>query len=193
MDETATSLHEKTYQIGGVTYRLEPLSWQQNKWLGEHIFKGVDMVALDYGVIHDLLREKGPLFMAICLLPEGTDRAAHSRQPWRAIEERAQAFAGELTGGEVALFGPHFFTCNRPDQMAMLLEGKVLQRTFEGLAQSLAPGASGLSAASMPSPMATSPSGPPSSPDSDQPTPSPRSGDVSSGAGLISPSLVSAG
>ena len=193
MDETATSLQEKTYLIGGVTYRLEPLSWQQNKWLGEHIFKGVDMVALDYGVIHDLLREKGPLFMAICLLPDGADRATHSRLPFRAIEERAQAFAGDLTGGEVALFGPHFFTCNRPDQMAMLLEGKDLQRTFEALARSPVPGANGLSAASTPLPMAILPSGPPSLPDSAQPTLNHRSGDVSSGAPSTSPSLVSAG
>lgn len=160
--EQAEHQIEKTYQIGGVDYRLEPLSWQQNKWLGEHIFNGIDMQALDYAAVHDLLREKGPLFMAICLLPEGQDRLAHSSQPFSAIQARAQAFAGQLTGGEVALFGPHFFYSNRPDQMAMLVPGRVFQNHLEALAQLAAPGANGSSAVSSPSPEATSPSSEPS-------------------------------
>lgn len=191
--EQATEQHEITYQIGGVTYRLEPLSWQQTKWLGEHIFNGVDMQALEYSVIHDLLREKGPLFMAICLLPAGTDRKTHSMQPFRAIEARALEFAGELSGGEVALFGPHFFRSSRPDHLAMLVEGKVFQRKVDELLQSRAPGASGSSAASSPSPMAISPSSDPSSPSSGLVIPSPISSDGSSGDSATSPSLVSAG
>lgn len=167
MDQTEQQT-EQTYHIGGVTYRLEPLSWQQNKWLGEHIFNGLDMQALDYGAVHDLLREKGPLFMAICLLPEGQDRKAHSSQPFSVIQARGQAFAGELTGGEVALFGPHFFRANPPSQMAMLVSGTVLQRQLDQLAQSRAPGVSGSNAASLPSPAATSPSSESSAPSLDR-------------------------
>lgn len=168
--ETQTAV---TYQIGGVRYRLEPLSWQQNKWLGEHIFGGIDMQALDYGAVHDLLRDKGPLFMAICLVAEGEDRKQHSSQPFTAIQARAQAFAGELTGGEVAQFGPHFFRSNPPSQMAMLVSGRVLQRQLDQLAQSLAPGANGSSAVSSPSPAATSPSSEPSAPSSGPRSPIP--------------------
>lgn len=170
MEQVDGSKMETTYQIGGVRYRLEPLSWQQNKWLGEHLFGAIDMQALDYGVIHDLLREKGPLLMAICLLADGEDRRAHSMKPFSAIQERAQAFAGELTGGEVALFGPHFFRSNPPAQMAMLISGKVLQRQLEQLARSLAPGESGSMPVSSPLPMATLPSFEPSLPSGDQPT-----------------------
>lgn len=166
------------YQIGGVAYRLEPLSWQQNKWLGEHIFGGIDMQALDYGAVHDLLREKGPLFMAICLLADGEDRKQHSSRPFSVIAERAQAFAGELTGGEVALFGPHFFRCNPPNQMAMLISGRVLQGQLDQLARSLAPGANGSNAVSLPSPAATSPSCEPSASSSALPTPTPSSSAV---------------
>lgn len=193
MSGTDTQQNDITYQIGGVTYRLEPLSWQQTKWLGEHIFKGVDLQALEYSVIHDLLREKGPLFMAICLLPVGTDRKTHSMQPFRAIEARALEFAGEMSGGEVALFGPHFFRSSRPDQMAMLMEGKVFQRQLDDLIRSHAHGANGSSAVSSPSLMAISPSSPSSSPSSGQTTPIPISSDGSSDESATSPSLVSAG
>jgi hypothetical protein len=202
MDQTdqidRTDQTDRIYQIGGVTYRLGLLSWQQNKWLGEHIFNGLDMQALDYGAVHDLLREKGPLFMAICLLPEGQDRKAHSSQPFSVIQARAQAFAGELTGGEVALFGPHFFQANPPSQMAMLVSGKTLQRQFEQLAQSLAPGANGSSAASSPSPVATSPSSELSAPSSDRLIPIHSSSDVlsispPSAASLDSAALSSPG
>lgn len=156
MDEQ-TQTTPITYQITGQTYRLEPLSWQQNKWLGEHIFNGLDLQALDYAVIHDLLREKGPLFMAICLLAEGQTRTQQAKQPFAAIAALAQEFAGGLTGGEVALFGPHFFRSNPPSQMAMLLDGRTLLREWEKLAQSRAPTASGSSTASSPSATATSP------------------------------------
>lgn len=193
MDETATSLHEKTYQIGGVTYRLEPLSWQQNKWLGEHIFNGIDMQALDYAAVHDLLREKGPLFMAICLIADGHDRAAHSRQPFSAIAERAQAFAGHLTGGEVALFGPHFFYSNRPDQMAMLVPGRVFQNHLEALARLDAPGANGSNAVSSPSLEETSPSSGPSAPSSALLTPMRSSSDALSTSPPSAASLDSVG
>lgn len=170
--------YAQTYQIGGVEYRLEPLSWQQNKWLGEYIFGGIDMQALDYGAVHDLLREKGPLFMAICLLADGEDRKQHSSRPFSAIAARAQEFAGELTGGEVALFGPHFFRSNPPSQMAMLISGRVLQAQLDQLGRSLAPGANGSNAVSLPSRAETSPSCEPSASSSALPTPTPSSSDA---------------
>lgn len=191
--ESAEELSGRTYRIGGVEYRLEPLSWQQNKWLGESIFNGLDMQALNYAVVHDLLREKGPLFMAICLIPEGQDRTAHSRQPFTVIQDRAQAFAGELTGGEVALFGPHFFYANRPDQMAMLVPGRVLQAHLEAAGSGPAPGANGSSRASSPSPVAMSLSSEPSAPSSAPLIPIRSSNDALSTSPPSAASLASAG
>jgi len=191
MEQTEHQI-EKTYEIGGVSYRLEPLSWQQNKWLGEHVFNDIDMQALDYAAVHDLLREKGPLFMAICLLPEGQDRLSHSSQPFSAIQARAQAFAGQLTGGEVALFGPHFFYSNRPDQMAMLVSGRVFQNHLEALARLAAPGVNGSSGVSSPSPEATSPSSEPSAPGSGLLTPIRSSNDALSTSPPSAASLDSA-
>lgn len=196
MDD-AVETTEKTYQIAGGEYRLEPLSWQQNKWLADHIFKDIDMQRLDYATVHDLLREKGPLFMAICLIDAGHTRGFHSRLSFKVIQERAELFAGELTGGEVALFGPHFFRFCRPDQMAMLIPGKVLQAEFQKLAEaaveeppSPVPGGSGSSGVSSRSVEETLREFLSSSPSGGQPSPSPISGAVSSAPPLTAPSLA---
>lgn len=192
MDES-TDLTDRTYEIGGGAYRLEPLSWQQNKWLADHIFKDIDMQRLDYAAVHDLLREKGPLFMAICLIDVGHSRAQHSRLSFKAIMDRAEEFAGELTGGEVALFGPHFFRYCRPDQLAMLIPGKVLQAEFQKLAEaapSLAPGATGSNTALSVSAGEMSPSSASSSLNGDQPSLLHISSGASSEMPLIVPSSV---
>lgn len=199
MDDAAETT-EKTYLIGGGAYRLEPLSWQQNKWLADHIFKDIDMQRLDYATVHDLLREKGPLFMAICLIDIGSghSRAEHSRLSFKVIQDRAELFAGELTGGEVALFGPHFFRYCRPDQMAMLIPGKVLQAEFQKLAEaaqseappSPAPGGSGSSGASSRSVEETLHELLSSSPSGGQPSPIPISSAASSETPSTAPSLA---
>lgn len=180
---------DQQFEIGGIGYRLEPLSWQQNKWLGQYIFDGIDMQRLDYGTIHDLLREKGPLLMAICLIEQGQSRAEHSKLPWATVSRRADNFAAELTGEEVALFGPRFFRYCRPGSMAMLVPGTVFRKMLEDeAARSAAPGANGLSAVSSPSATEILPSSGPSSSNGDQPSLSPISGDASSDRSSTTPS-----
>lgn len=177
------------YRIGDNTYRLEELSWRQIKWLSDHVFKSLQLHRLDYAAVHDLLREDGPLFMAICLIAEGQTRRDHALLPFSAIQARADEFAGALTGGEVARFGPHFFRLCRPDQLAMLIPGATLQRL---LADELSPSPShletGSSAVSSPSAAAMSPSSPASSPSGDRLIPLPTSGGVLSGTGSTAPS-----
>lgn len=184
------SIARQRYTIGGVTFHMEPLSWQQTKWLGEYIFTSVDLQALDYAVIHDLLRERGPLFMAICLIPEGSDRKAHSLQPFQAIHERAAAFAAELTGMEVAEFGLHFFLCNPPSRLLLLLSGRALVKGISEAVASPAPGGNGSSAVSSFSAMAMSPESPVSSPTGDQLIQIRISSEDSSGSPSSAPSLA---
>ena len=185
---------ERVYAIGDGSYRMpDGLSWQQNKWLGEHIFKGIDLNQLDYGTIHDLLRDKGPLMMAICLVDVGMTRAEHSRLSWQTISQRAEQFAAELSGQEVALFGPHFFQSCQPASMVMLMPGRQMQAEFEALAKRLAAGGSnGSSTVSSPSATETSPSSPPSLPSGDQPSLIPISNGASSDRSSTAPSLVGA-
>ena len=185
---------DETYQIGGVAYRMpDGLSWQQNKWLGDHVFQGIDLQRLDYGTVHDLLRDKGPLLMAICLVAVGQTRADHSRLTWETISSRADTFAAELSGQEVALFGPHFFRSCQPDSMVMLIPGGQMQAEFEALAARLsAVGVNGSSTASSPSVTATSPSSAASSPTGDQPSLIPISDVASSDRSSTAPSLVGA-
>jgi hypothetical protein len=192
MDETVQT-QDPTYQVGGGTYRLETLSWQQHKWLAEQIFKDIDMHRLDYATVHDLLREKGPLFMAICLIDAGMSRAQHSRLSFADISQRADEFAAELTGGEVATFGIHFFrSClASPVTMAMLTTGKGMQQVFSELAApSPAPGVSGSSAASSHSAAAISPSSGPSSVTGGLLNPTPTSSGVLSERPSTEPSLA---
>lgn len=193
MADTQTQTTDQTYSIGGSTYRLEPLSWQQHKWLGDHIFAGIDMHRLDYPTIHDLLREKGPLFMAICLIQQGMSRAAHSRQSWDAISQHAEELAAEVSGAEVATFGIHFFRAclGSPATLAMLTSGQGMQQAFDALhAPSPAPGETGSSAVSSASAAGTLPSSELSRPNGDQPSLSPISGAVSSERPSTEPSLA---
>lgn len=185
---------ERIYTIGAGSYRMpEGLSWQQNKWLGEHIFNGVDLHQLDYGTIHDLLREKGPLLMAICLIDVGMTRAQHSRLSWQTISQRAEQFAAELSGQEVALFGPHFFQSCQPASMVMLMPGRQMQAEFEALAKQFrAGGSNGSSTVSSHSATATSPSSAPSLPNGGLPSPSRISGAASSDKSSTEPSLAGA-
>lgn len=184
--------NRRQYVIGGTTYRMpDGLSWQQNKWLGEHIFAGVDLNQLDYGTIHDLLRDKGPLLMAICLVEEGKTRAEHSRLSWQTISQRAEQFAAELSGQEVALFGPHFFQSCQPASMVMLMPGRQMQAEFEALAKQFrAAGSDGSSTVSSRSATETSPSSAASLPSGDQPSLIPISSGASSGKSSTEPSLA---
>lgn len=191
--EPQTDLAQQTYVIGGMTYRLEPPSWKQAKWLGGTIFKDRDIRTIDYGTIHDCGRADGPLFMAITLLAEGQTREQKSRLPWSAIEALAQDFEAQLSGWEVATFCTHFFYACRPDQMVMLVPGKMLQEELLKLAASPAPGPTGSNAPSSVSPMATSPNLSGSAPSSDPLIQIRSSNAVLNDGPSIAPSLVSAG
>lgn len=188
------------YQIGGQRYRLEPLSWQQQQWLGEYVFKDADIAAIDYGAIHDFGRKCGPLFMAICLIREDQTRKQKSLLPMRDILTLAEEFRGELSGMEVASFCTNFFFFCPPGQMAMLMPGRAMQRLFvevatqsETAAGLAAPGGNGSSTVSSPSPTGILLSSGLSDPSSDQPSPIRISGDGLSISPPSEPSLVSAG
>jgi hypothetical protein len=193
VSEPQTDLAQQTYTIGGTAYRLEPQSWKQAKWLGDTIFKDRDIRTIDYGTIHDCGRAQGPLFMAIALLAEGQTREQKSVMPWSAIEALAQEFQAWLSGWEVATFCTHFFYACRPDQMVMLIPGRVLQDELLKLASLPAPGPSGSSGPSSPSPMAMSPNSDVSAPSSDPLIQIRSSSAVLNVAPSIAPSLVSAG
>lgn len=190
----------RAYVIGGQRYRLEPLSWQQQQWLGESVFKDADVGAIDYGAIHDLGRAHGPLFMAICLLREGQTRKEKSLQSWRDILALAEEFRGELTGMEVASFCTHFFFFCQPSQLAMLMPGRMMQQLFleearraESASGQPSSGDDGSRTVSLPSPTGILPDSRSSDPNSAPPSPGRISGADLSLSPPSAPSLVSAG
>ena len=180
------------YQIGGCAYLLtEQLSYQQGKWLGQYVLNGIDLHRLDYATLHDVIRDKGPLAMAICLIDVGMTRTEHSRLSWQAISLRAELFAAELSMEEVLQFAGPFFRLCRPASMAMLMPGRVLLELMAELpAPSPAPGETGSSGASSRSVEETLHDLLSSSPNGDRPSPSPISGDASSERSSTAPSLA---
>lgn len=181
---------QRRLTIDGKPYTLEPLLWQQCKWLGEHIFSGMDLTAIDYASIHDLGRDRGPLFMAICLAAPGETSRDLAKKPWAEIQARAQEFAWTVTGEEVAAFCMRFFLCNPAPQLVMLLTGQQMRRAWaENEAQpSRSPTGNGSSAASSPLATETSPGSPRSSPSGDPLIQIRTSSDASNDASSTEPS-----
>ena len=191
--EQTQEISEQTYDIGGVIYRLEPQSWTQCKWLGQTIFKGIDVQTIDYATIHDLGRDRAPLFMAITLLADGQTRVEKSKLPWSAIEALAGEIEPHLTGWQVARFSTAFFFFCRPAEILMLIPGRRLQDELQKLAASAVPGPSGSSEPSSSSPTAISPSSNPSAPSLDPLIQIRSSREDLNAAQLTTPSLASAG
>ena len=150
--EAITAL--RRFEIDGTAYHLKPLLWKQCKWLGEHIFVGMDLTAIDFAMVHDVGRARGPLFMAICLVRDDETQKIHVKKTWDEILARATDFEGAVTGEEVGEFCQRFFMINPPRTLVMLLTGRQLRQAWENVNLSApSPTASGSSAAS--SPLAT--------------------------------------
>jgi hypothetical protein len=181
--------------IDNKAYTLEPLLWQQCKWLGAHIFTGMDLTAIDYPAIHDICRDRGPLFMAICLSAAGETSKDLARKTWAEIQARAQEFSWTVTGEEVAMFSMRFFLCNPPKQLVMLLTGQQLRHAWEASerAPSPSPTANGSSAALSPLATETLPGSERSSPSGDPLIQIRSSSDASNGALSTTPSLAGLG
>lgn len=183
---------DPSYVIAGVNYSLVPaLGYQQCQWLGEHVLNGIDLQRLDPAILHDVIRTKGPLAMAICLLADGVTRAQHATLSWDAITARAREFAAELSPEEVLSFSVPFFLRLQPASVAVMIPGNTLKTLWdEANGPSPAPSATGSSTASSPSVEETLHELLTSSPSGDRPSPSPISGDASSERPSIEPSLA---
>lgn len=191
-ETAATTPHD--YVIGGVTYRLvEKLGYQQCRWLGQTVLKGIDLHRLTYAIAHDVVREQGPLVMAICLVPLGSTRHAHARLTLEEIHARAELFAAEMDPEAVMAFTIPFFQLLGPASVFLLTPGTVIQGLYLAESNSPpavaspAPGPSGSSAVLSSSVEETLPKSSGSSPTGDRPTLIPIFGGASNGRPLTSP------
>lgn len=103
----------RAYVIGGRTYRLEPASYRQHRWLAEGPLKGVDFSAgLSHVEIQTLLTDHAPEILGLVLIAEGQTREQKVRAGLPAARELAEQIECTLTPEEVRPIAEDFFACN---------------------------------------------------------------------------------
>lgn len=116
IDSPSSSPEPPTFDIAGIRYRIEPLSWAQLEWLGDTVFRDVDMTALDDVTLQQLLAREGPRLMALTVLADGQSRAEKGKAGRQAAEALTDDFAAEMTPDIVMRFATYFFALNPPAQ-----------------------------------------------------------------------------
>lgn len=178
----------KIYEFDGAQYRMERLSFQQAQWMGEHVLFDVDLGAIDELRVHDLLRTRGHLLLAIALVEVTQTRRQKAEQTWPTVAALARSLAASPME-EIYEAGRDFFFIHPYQSLIGMLSGEQIRR-LRTQALSLAI-ANGLPNASSSSPMETSPSSAPSLPSGDQTNAMAICDDASSIAPLSGPSLDS--
>lgn len=179
----------RTYVIGGVTYRIEPASFEQHEWLAAGPMQGVDFSdGVQQIDLEILIRQHGPEILGIVLLAECQTREQKGEEGVTAARQLAQKIKRQLSPSEVRAIAQDFFLIDGYENLAYFVDLVALA------ARTPAPGTGTIStpvSASLPT--AISPDSGTSPGPGDPPTPSSRSGDSASGAVMSGPSLVSAG
>lgn len=182
-------------KAGGDTYEMvDSLGMQQCQWIGKSVMDGVELQKFNAEALHDVMRSKASIAIAICCMKQNETRSQHAKLPWSEIVSRAADVNAELSPDEVLAFEVPFYRLLTPASVAMMLPGKVLGKMYEEMASDVLPldlhSQTGSSAASSPSVMETSPSSVAFSPSGVQPSLSPISGAVSSERPSTEPSLA---
>lgn len=168
-DQRDQTVPARTYVIGGRTYRLEPASYRQHRWLAQGPLQGLDFsTGLSHAEIQTLLTDHAPEILGIVLLAEGQTREQKVRAGLPAARELAELIECTLTPEEVRPIAEDFFTLNGFRNWAFFVD-------FRKVAASM-PAAGIENGSTRPSaslPPATSPSEPTSSawPDRETATP----------------------
>lgn len=186
---TEPTTASRTYVIGGVTYRIEPASFEQHEWLASGPMQGVDFSA---GVrqidLEILIRQHGPEILGVVLLAEGQTREQKGEEGLTAARQLAQKIKRQLSPSEVRAIAQDFFLIDGYENLAYFVDLVALA------ARTPAPGTGTISSpVSVSLPTAISPSSEGLPAPGDQTTPSSPSGDSANGAVMSGPSLVSAG
>lgn len=184
MEQTAPKL----YEFDGVQYRMERLSFQQAQWMGEHVLFDVDLGEIDELRVHDLLRTRGHLLLAIALIEVTQTRKQKAEQPWTAVAALARSLAGSPVE-EICDAGKDFFFIHPYQSLIGMLSGEQIRKLrVQALGLAIANGSVSASSSSA---TETLPSSAPSSPSGDPTSAIAISGDGSNIAPPSAPSLDS--
>lgn len=181
-------MDQTVYTFDGSQYRMERLSFQQAQWMGEHVLRDVDLGELDELHVHELLRTRGHLLLAIALIPVGQTRRQKAEQPWSAIAELARVIASCPVEDLRAAGRDFFFSHPLASLIGMLSGAQIRALREQALASAIASGSPNASSSSA---TETLPSSDGSSPSGDQTSALPISSDGPSIAPSNEPSWAS--
>jgi len=175
---TETVREQRTYEIGGVRYRIAPASYRQHRWLAEGPLKGVDfMRGGSQAELQTIIHEYGALILGIVLLEDGQTIEQKAKAGLEAARALAEQVQDALTPQEVREAAEHFFVI---DGYANLMFFVDVRKAADSMPVETT--VNGSTPPSVSSPAATSPSAPPWNAERVLATASPISGDSSSGS-----------
>lgn len=180
---------QKTYVIGGITYRIEPGTFTQHEWLAQGPLKGVDFGSgISDTDLQCLIQRSGPEILGIVLIEEGQTREQKVAAGREAALQLGQRFGRIMTPAEVRPPAMDFFLIDGYQNLSYFIDFRALEA--RGKASPTPPL---LTPASVSSPMETGPSAERSLVTVDQLRPSLISSEAASAAPTSGPSLVPVG
>lgn len=103
----------QTYLIGGESYRLEPATYRQHRWLGEGPFKGLDFSReISAAEMHAVIQRHGPEILGLVLIPAGMTREEKAQAGLAAARALGERIDCLLTPEEVRPIAEAFFAIN---------------------------------------------------------------------------------
>lgn len=187
--EQAQDQTQKTYVIGGVTYRIEPGTFTQHEWLARGALKGLDFGAgISDTDLECAIHQHGPEILGIVLIEEGQTREQKVEAGLETARQLGARFARQLTPSEVRAMAHDFFMIDGYRNLAYFIDFRAL-----AVRQAAAPTLPLLTPASVSSPTETASSEGPLPAVVAPQTPSLISSEAVNAAPTSGPSLVPVG
>lgn len=125
--EQAQEQAQKTYEIGGVSYRIEPGTFTQHQWLAQGAMKGIDFGAgiLDAD-LQCLIQQSGAEILGIVLIEEGQTREQKVEAGREAARKLGERFGRIMTPSEVRPIAEDFFLIDGYQNLAYFIDFRAL-------------------------------------------------------------------
>lgn len=179
----------KTYEIGGITYRIEPGTFAQHEWLAQRALKGLDFGSgISDTDLECATQQHGPEILGIVLIAEEQTREQKADAGIEAARQLGARFARIMTPSEVRRIAHDFFLIDGYQNLAYFIDFRALAAR-----QKASPTPPLLTPASASSPTETGPSAERSLVTADRQTPSSISSEAANAAPTSEPSLEPVG
>lgn len=114
---------QKTYEIGGVAYRIEPGTFAQHEWLAQGALKGLDFGSgISDTDLECVIQRSGPEILGIVLIEDGQTREQKVEAGIEAARTLGQRFSRILTPSEVRRTAHDFFLIDGYQNLAYFID-----------------------------------------------------------------------